>query len=53
MTLGSNSVAWRDHLKELIRPTFGDMVYEFLKKDYTEDYDDAVVDPFEPVDPHN
>ena len=53
MTVGSNSVAWRDHLKELIRPTFGDMVYEFLKEDYTEDYDDTDVDQFEPVDPHN
>ena len=40
-------------MKELIRPTFGDMVYQFLKEDYTEDYDDAVVDQFESVDPHN
>ena len=52
-TVGSNSVAWRDHLKELIRPTYGNMVYEFLKEDYTEDFDDAVADPFEPVDPDN
>ena len=47
MTVGSNSVAWRDHLKVLIRPTYGNMVYEFLKEDYTEDFDDTVVDPFE------
>ena len=53
MTVGSNPVAWRDHLNELIRPTFGDMVYEFLKDDYTEDFEDAVVDLFEPADPDN
>ena len=53
MTVGSNSVAWRDHLKELIRPVYGDMVYELLDSEYTEDYADAVDDPFELVDPHN
>jgi hypothetical protein len=53
MAVGSNPTAWRDHLKELIQPTYGNMVYEFLKQEHSEDYEDAVTDPFEPADREN
>ena len=53
MTVGSNPTAWRDHLKELIRPIYGNMVYELLDSEYTEDYADAIEEPFEPADPVN
>ena len=51
MTVGSNPTAWRDNLKELIRPIYGNMVYELLDSEYTEDYADAIEKPFEPADP--
>jgi hypothetical protein len=52
MAVGSNAVAWRDHLKELIRPTYGDMVYEIIDEEYTEDWDDVEAEEFEPADPN-
>ena len=53
VAVGSSAVAWRDYLRELVRPTYGDTVYEFIDEEYTEDWDDVQAEEFEPADPNN
>jgi hypothetical protein len=51
--VGGNSVLWRDHLKALVKPIYGNLYKEMTKPDYCEDYPPAEREPFTPMDANN